>query len=223
MKQEHKDIPFRKPRKPRSTPRTPVERLRRIIDPETDLEELLGRSRSWMTKLGTGRIPMTLTIATQLELETGISSGWLLGTLDQPPVDVIRRPYTIETFGWWRSMIKSGQWPLTKAIKLSAFLPELVAIGASAGREGKSALFLVRLESFIKEASADFGADRMAGRRAASALANSPKFDGVVIHDDGFDWTRVAGFEEPTFTTAMRYGDSGLKFEMSHLERLCAG
>jgi len=223
LKEQDIEIPFRrKPRKPRSKPKTPVEVLRRIIDSDTELHDLLGRSRNWVAKLGAGRIPTTRAIAIQIESETGISSTWLMGAPDQTPVDESGRPYTIETFQWWRSMIQDGEWPRRKAAKPSAFLPQLVAVGCAAGKAGKLSLFLEGLESFIDEAKMNFGTDCMAGRRAASALAKSPLFERVIMHDDGFDWRHLAPMSEPSLTFATQRSDSKVSYQMSRIDRFCS-
>lgn len=217
------DIPFtRKPRNARSKPKTTVEVLRRIIYPDTDLDEVLGQDTKWVTKLAAGKIPITRAIAIGIELETGISSGWLLGTLDQLPVDEFGRPYTIETFRSWRSTIKGGDWPQRKAAKPSAFLPQLVAVGSAAGKAGKLSVFLDGLDAFISEAKKEFGVDRMAGRRVASALEKSPLFKRVIMHDDGFDLKHLALMLEPSLTHATQRGDSRVSYQMSRIERFCS-
>ncbi|MBA2271366.1 MAG: hypothetical protein H0W20_12360 [Chthoniobacterales bacterium] len=219
-KQTDETIPWRKCRIPRSQPKTAAEVLRRIIAPDADLEELLGQSKDWRTKLCAGKIPVTRAIAIQIESETGIASSWLLGNPDQTPVDESGRPYTIETFRWWRSMIQDGEWPRRKAAKPSAFLPQLVAVGCAAGKAGKLSLFLEGLQSFIDDAKMNFGTDCMAGRRAASALAKSPLLERVILHDDGFDSKHLEPMSDP-LTLATQRGDSKVYYEMSRIDQFC--
>ena len=220
--EEDVKIPFGpKRRNPRSKPKTSLEVLRRTISEVVELESLLGQSRRWMDKVSAGKIPLPPGMATLIELETGISSNWLCGKPTKPPVDESGQPYTIESFRRWRDTIRAGEWPKRKAIKISAFLPELIAVGTAAGQEGKASLFFYRLELFIRQAVNEFGVLRNAGRRVAAALANSPRFEGIAIHDENFDWKPLIASVGDVFTTVTQsINRSCPVFEMSRLERL---
>ena len=182
----------------RSQRKTTVAILRDILGPVYGQEErfakLIGRSVSWVKKVSAGIVPLTEETARVIEQGTGVPLRWLLGPGRGTPTVYAfsgkpsRQAYTRKYFEWFRTKLKDGQPVVQSGFPIAAFLPDLIAVGVSAARSRKAALFLWRLQSFTERLSEEFGFCDAARQRASLLLQTK---EGTVTLKPGKEPVRL--------------------------------
>lgn len=177
----------------RSQQKTTIAKLRAVLGStlggEKRFAKLAERSPDWVKKVSAGIIKLGEEPARKIYLKTGVSVDWLLGKSGGPPVNSRGDPYTFEMFQWYQ----------THAVQHSAGTPflfavDIAAIGDAAGENGKAALFIWKLKTFLDQCADEFGFSASGQATALKMLdeaAKHVKLKALVFHDKGMPVERM--------------------------------
>ena len=113
---------------------------------EDNFAKLAERSPSWVKKVSAGQEPLADDPARVLELNAGISLGWLKGDPNLPPVSTTGSPFDDKFFENYRAKLRGGTYPRITVVRFTGDVFKHCSHRCRSRQEGES--FALPLAAF---------------------------------------------------------------------------